>query len=97
MKVIRDAGGKLINIGDWDFGLVQKVEKYTEVAVVERDGEMVEITIPSERPVFDEQNRPVMVVTNPLPEGAYEDEAEIVTGWDGGLYEATDPRRLGNG
>lgn len=33
-------------------------------------------------------------VTNPLPEGAYEDVAEIVTGWDGGLYEASDPRRI---
>lgn len=34
------------------------------------------------------------VIGNPLPEGAWEDEAEIVTGWDGGLYEASDPRRL---
>jgi hypothetical protein len=29
---------------------------------------------------------------NPLPEGAYEDEADIVRGYDGGLYEASDPR-----
>jgi hypothetical protein len=33
--------------------------------------------------------------TNPLPDGAYEDEAEVVTGYDGGLYLADDPRRLG--
>jgi len=31
----------------------------------------------------------------PLPEGATEDEAEVVTGYDGGLYLADDPRRLG--
>jgi hypothetical protein len=32
---------------------------------------------------------------NPLPVDATEDEAEVVTGWDGGLYLADDPRRLG--
>ena len=35
------------------------------------------------------------VELNPLPPGAYEDEAEVVTGWDGGLYLANDLRRLG--
>lgn len=30
--------------------------------------------------------------TNPLPSGAYEEDAEIVTGPDGGLYLASDPR-----
>jgi len=29
-------------------------------------------------------------VTNPIPEGAYEDQAEVVTGLDGGLYLAND-------
>lgn len=37
------------------------------------------------------------VMHNPLPAGAYEDEAEVVAGWDGGLYLADDPRRLGPG
>jgi hypothetical protein len=32
---------------------------------------------------------------NPLPEGATEHEAEVVTGYDGGLYLADDPKRLG--
>lgn len=32
------------------------------------------------------------IAVNPLPEGAYEDEANIIEGWDGGLYEANDPR-----
>jgi len=31
---------------------------------------------------------------NPLPEGATEHDAEVVTGYDGGLYLADDPRRL---
>lgn len=34
------------------------------------------------------------VARNPLPEGAYEDTAEIVEGWDGGLYAVDDPNRL---
>lgn len=32
---------------------------------------------------------------NPMPEGAYEDDAEIITGYDGGLYVKGDPRALG--
>lgn len=32
---------------------------------------------------------------NPLPEGATEFDAEVVTGYDGGLYLVDDPRRLG--
>lgn len=32
------------------------------------------------------------IVHNPLPEGAYQDEADIIVGADGGLYEAGDPR-----
>lgn len=32
---------------------------------------------------------------NPLPEGATEQEAEVVKGYDGGLYLADDPKRLG--
>ncbi len=48
---------------------------------------------------FDEDGEPTLVLIgeatrNPLPEGAYEDEAEIVEGWDGGLYAADDPNRL---
>jgi len=32
---------------------------------------------------------------NILPDGATEHDAEVVTGYDGGLYLADDPRRLG--
>ena len=31
---------------------------------------------------------------NLLPEGATEHDAEVVTGYDGGLYLADDPKRL---
>lgn len=29
---------------------------------------------------------------NPLPDGAYEEESEVVEGYDGGLYLSDDPR-----
>lgn len=32
---------------------------------------------------------------NPLPDGAYSEDAVVVTGYDGGLYLATDPRKNG--
>lgn len=32
-------------------------------------------------------------VCNPLPANATEDDADVVTGWDGGLYLASDPRQ----
>jgi len=32
---------------------------------------------------------------NPLPQGATEQDGEVVTGYDGGLYLADDPKRLG--
>jgi len=33
--------------------------------------------------------------TNPLPDGAFEDDAEVVVGYDGGKYLFDDPKRLG--
>lgn len=44
--------------------------------------------------VTNEEGKDIVVHLNPMPEGAYEDTAEVVQGWDGGLYEANDPRRL---
>ena len=35
------------------------------------------------------------VQTNPIPEGVTESDAETVTGWDGGTYLSTDPRKDG--
>lgn len=63
-KIIRDAGGAVINIGDWDF--------------------MIELA-------YDEESeQDVEIVHNPLPPGAYEDEADIVTLADGGLRAITE-------
>lgn len=36
----------------------------------------------------------VETITNPLPDGAYEDDARAVTGWDGGLYVHDDPKAV---
>ena len=62
MKVIRDATGKVINIGDWDYCYADAV--------------------PGEPPA----------ITNPLPDGATEQQENVITGWDGGLYVEFDPR-----
>jgi hypothetical protein len=35
-----------------------------------------------------------IVAKNPMPDGVLEDEAEIIEGWDGGLYLANDPKAL---
>lgn len=101
MKVFRDAEGAIINIGDWDY---MEVSDTIEVTVpVERQAP---IKLPDggfmtdasgnmmTRPFMDEVIEPRIKVTvnNPIPEGAYEDEADIVRGDDGGLYEAGDPR-----
>ena len=62
MKIYRDAEGKCINIGEWDY----QVETFTGTNIAK----------------------------NPLPDGAYEDEAEVIVGWDGGRYLHDDPRAV---
>lgn len=91
MKVIKDIEGNIINIGEWDYQI--RREQVTVEDIDEGTGETYQ------RPVYDQlpdggfAERTRQVFGNPLPEGAYEDEADIVTGWDGGLYEASDPRK----
>lgn len=63
MKIYRNAEGKCINIGDWDY----------QVEII--DG--------------------VEIIRNPFPEKATEHDAEVVSGYDGGLYLTDDPKRLG--
>lgn len=58
-KIYRDAQGKCINIGEWDY-------------------------------MVDENRK----IRNPLPAGAYEDQADVIVGWDGGLYVSDDPRAI---
>ena len=49
--------------------------------------------------IYRDQNGDVVHIgkwfNDNLPEGWQEDQAEVVVGWDGGLYLADDPRRLG--
>jgi hypothetical protein len=63
MKIYRNAEGKCINIGDWDYQV-----------------EMV---------------NGVEITRNPFPKDATEHDVEVVTGYDGGLYLADEPKRLG--
>lgn len=99
MKVIRDKDGKLINVGDWDYQISREpvmVDSPVE-AIDEDTGE--KYTYMEKQPAYSQQPDgslvPIVrqVFGNPMPEGAYEDEADIVVGWDGGLYEASDPRK----
>lgn len=78
-KIYRDASGNLINIGEWDF----LIEEYTEAAPIP-EGWTPESNVPL--PIKKTRIR------NPLPDKAYEDQAEVVKGLDGGLYLASDPR-----
>lgn len=101
MKVIRDKDGNIINIGDWDFRIErrQMTQKVMEKTLDQR-GQEIETEV--EYPIFEQLEggregidmRPKMhqVMLNPMPEGAYEDTADIITGPDGGLYENGDPR-----
>jgi len=69
-----DKDGNLINIGPWDY----RIER-VEVEPPEYDpntGDLIREGVYEDR------------VTNPLPEGAYTAEIEIVEGPDGGLYPA---------
>lgn len=77
LKIFRNAAGAIENIGAWDYMAV-------EVQRLDEAGD----------PVLDEAGVPIVdsVVTNPLPEGLVEGEAEIVEGPDGGLYEVGDAR-----
>ena len=89
-----DKYGNLINIGDWDYQIrtVLVGEREVEAEVPDdyelQPGETWVDESPGVKkvkriePVYEDQ------ITNPLPEGAYTQEIEIVEGPDGGLYPA---------
>ena len=82
MKIIRSADGNLINIGDWDYGMQDYLEEQAPP-----DDWIPGTALPEScKPVKKQK------ITNPLPAGAYEEYADVVTGKDGGLYLANDPR-----
>lgn len=102
-KIIRDIDGNLINIGDWDYQLV-KQQKHDSLNrpvfayngdVFLADSEMRQLVDTDGNLIRDPNSLlPVLEdhITNPLPEGAYEDEADLVVGPDGGLYLPGDSR-----
>lgn len=82
MKVIKNADGQVINIGEWDY--------MHQEQIVQKKLNMSEIT--PDTNMDDYKPKTVLVIKNPMPEGAYESEADVITGSDGGLYLANDPR-----
>lgn len=74
MKIIRNADGHVINIGEWDY-------VYQEQTILKPDQETGRYRVET-----------AIVAKNPMPNGALEDEAEIIKGWDGGLFLANDPK-----
>ncbi|HEY0120670.1 MAG TPA: hypothetical protein VGC14_02725 [Rhizobium sp.] len=97
MKVFKDASGAIINIGDWDYGeetiLVDQSQDVTSeipTAILGADGSPIMKTVTTTVTT----TVPQTIQTNPLPADAVETTADIVTGWDGGLYASDNPRRL---
>jgi hypothetical protein len=79
MKVIKDKDGNVINIGEWNYMIEDKIEKLDppkDVVLTEEELEQYKL-------------KTIQVIKNPMPEGAYEDVAEVVVGEDGGLYVVT--------
>lgn len=96
-KVVRNKDGGVIHIGEWDFQFHNEpVEEEVTVTIQEKSSLTDEKGEPLTRTVERKETR-VSYVTkaaNPLPDDAYEDVADVVEGWDGGLYDAKDPARL---
>ena len=82
MKIYRNASGALINIGEWNY----MIEEYTEVHPLP-----IGWSLESEIPLPPECTPVTKIkINNPLPDGAYEEQAKVVKGSDGGLYLASD-------
>ena len=85
MKVYRNGDGVVVHVGDWEYGLAR-------VPVFDED---------TKQQIYDELpgggfiERTKQIFLTPLPDDYTEGTANIVVGYDGGLYEDTDPRRLG--
>lgn len=71
-----DANGNLINIGEWEY---QYEQVEVEPAEYDEKGNLIKEAVYEERTM------------NPLPDGAYTEEREVVEGPDGGLYLADQP------
>ncbi len=76
-----------LHVGDWDFGVskVPVFDKETKTQIFD--------ALPGGAGFIP---RMCQVMLNPLSEDYVEGTADIVTGFDGGLYAADDPRHLGD-
>lgn len=68
--------GAVINVGPWDYQIEQREE--------ERFGVIPE-------PILGKHVITVEVVTNPIPDGAIEEDIELAWTADGRIVKATDP------
>lgn len=84
-KVIRDASGAIINIGPWDYQMEPIIADDMERPIFAADSSTI---IGFAKKQVGERAR------NPLPEGAYEDEADVTTSEDGGICTVEDHRAL---
>jgi hypothetical protein len=82
--VIKDKTGQVINIGPWDYKMALVMGDDLERPILNRHGDTIGY----------EQKQVGEVPTNPLPDGAYEDQAEVIDGADGGKYASCDYRAL---
>lgn len=83
MKVIRNAVGEIINVGDWDYQREPVFANDLSKPIFQGD----EIVAYEQKQLPDR-------VQNPLPEGAYEDVADIIEAEDGGRHPAENYRQL---
>lgn len=70
-------GGDVINVGDWDFGIAQEEVQEFDPTSFSGNG-------PQWRTVMKE------VITNPLPDGATEEDIALAWTTDGRIVKATD-------
>lgn len=98
--VIKDAQGNVINIGLWDYKMVPIMGDDTDKPLMVDDlckpiRNSKEHVVGYEPKVGGyEQKQVGERAANPLPDGAHEDQSDIVDGSDGGKYSANDYRAL---
>jgi hypothetical protein len=71
--------GKIINIGDWDY---KKQKHIVSPAETDDNGNIIKETVYKDE------------VTNPMPDGAIEEDVDIAESADGGLCSADDYANL---
>lgn len=108
-KVIRDVLGAVINIGAWDFKIEPVMGDDLEKPIYDDDkdkpiyadyvadapGDSPPKVVDYEKKLVGYHQKQVgQKIHNPMPEGAYECNADIVTSADGGIYATENHRGL---